>query len=272
MKILAVIATSILINMVGAIIVTWVFMATLLNPHYLVQEADRANIYPGAQHLLLDSFVENIPEVQERQQTRDALDKVVTPDYLKKKVASLSEALYTRMHGGSVVPSLDVSDFGDQLKAAGYKIDTSNLPKSIPLPNTIDAPLTHGAAVAYLVQFWLAVGCGILFLVVLLISIKVRQYRSLIYFFLTTGLSVLSLALLFMYGPQVILEQLVRLDGAARATLPLFEPMIVAIGRDIGMRFLYIGLGFMLATIAFFAISRVSKAKTITTKNKTPAT
>ncbi len=272
MKILAALVSSFLINLVVAVIVSFVLTSTLFNPTYLAKKADQANIYSTAQSMLLDAFVNDVTDVKEKERIREAINKVITPDYLKKKVEGLASQLDKRIHGKSDTLELDVSDLGERITAAGFNIDTSRLPKTIPLPPEYDAQITQASVLTHTIQLWASVGSILILGIMILLSIRARQYRSLIYFFLMTSVSLFSLSLAFLYGPQVAFSQIIRFDESSKVAIDLLSPMAVAIGADVGMRFLYLGIAFAIATVAVFIVSRISKAKTIKTKNKTPAT
>lgn len=99
----------------------WVIDATLFNPSKLTDELRKSGVSSEIATVLVDKSVQNMP-AEEREITKAKVAQVITPKYIEKKLKEASGALVTFMKNGSPQPSLDLTDFPGQVRAAGVDL------------------------------------------------------------------------------------------------------------------------------------------------------
>lgn len=262
---------SILSTIVFSLVIAFVARTTVFDPNYLTAKVHNTEVYTVIQDLILDAALSNAPDPEVKQALRQALDKVVTPQYVQSKIENIAPQIDARLRGGDKIPTFDLSDFGDQAKSAGYPVDASSLNHSVAFPEKLDSQIVKVYTLSNNVQFMGMLGSLVILLVIFLWSVRFREYRSLIYFFVATSVWLGLTGFTMVYIPDLVMKTFL-LPIQPDMTTKVLAPIVSSVSRDMGIQILYAGLGFLCVGLAVLGISRVSKAKTITTKNKTPAT
>lgn len=262
MRFLMAFLASLLATTVFSLVITFVARTTVFDPNYLAGKAHNTEVYTIIQDLILGAAVSNAPDPEVKQALRQALDKVVTPRYIQQKIETIAPQFDARIRGGTKVPTFDLSDFGDQAKSAGFPTDTSTINQLIPLPDKLDSQLILAYNLSTNIQYLGILGSLIVLLIIFLWSVKFREYRSLIYFFIATAVWLGITGLIFVYIPDLVSKSIL-LPNQPGTAIKALAPLVSSISRDMGVQMLYFGLGFILVGIAVFGLSRISKAKTV---------
>lgn len=256
---------SVLTTVVFSLVLAFVSRTTLFDPNYLVSKVHDTEVYTVIQDLLLDAALSNAPDPEAKQALRQALDKVVTPRYIQSKIESIAPQIDARLKGGDIIPKVDLSDFDDQAKAAGYPVDASNINQSVALPEKLDSQIVTAYRLSNNILYLGILGSLIIVVVIFLWSIRFREYRTLIYFFVATAVWLGLTGVGMIYVPELVTNTFL-LPNQAGTTTKALAPIVSSVSRDMGVQILYTGLCFLFVGLAVFGISRISKAKTITAK------
>jgi uncharacterized protein YggT (Ycf19 family) len=96
----------------------WVIDATVLNANKLPAELQKSGVSSEIAAVLVERTTRDMSGAEKEQNTAKVA-QVITPKYIDKKIQEAADALITFMKNGSPQPTLDLTDFPGQVRAAG---------------------------------------------------------------------------------------------------------------------------------------------------------
>jgi hypothetical protein len=96
----------------------WVIDATVLNAKKLPAELQKNGVSSELAAVLVERTTRDMSG-PEKEQNIAKVAQVITPKYIDKKIQESADALITFMKNGSPQPTLDLTDFPGQVRAAG---------------------------------------------------------------------------------------------------------------------------------------------------------
>ncbi len=106
----------------------WVIDATILNTNKLSGELQKSGVSSEIAAVLVERTTREMPEA-EKEQNKAKVAQVITPKYIDKKIRESADALVTFMKNGSPQPTLDLTDFPGQVRAAGVMLSDEEAAK-----------------------------------------------------------------------------------------------------------------------------------------------
>lgn len=99
----------------------WVIDATVLNAKKLTGELRKNGVPSALANVLVDRAVEEMPE-QDKEANRPKVAQVLTAKYVDRKLTEIADTLSTYMKKGNPQPSINLTDFPGQIRAAGISL------------------------------------------------------------------------------------------------------------------------------------------------------
>ncbi|MGH7241355.1 MAG: hypothetical protein ACREGB_03610 [Candidatus Saccharimonadales bacterium] len=225
---------------------------TILNTTYIENKLQSQNAYDRLSDALSDEISKNSNDPAVSQTAvATQLKSILTPDVLRQKIDVTLKQLNDYFHSNGAVPTLDVSDLVQAAQQAGLQVDGDKFSKPVELTAATNFKKVSGPA--KLAGIGAIATEVVLFLGVLAIAIKRRDYRPLanIVFSLGTMLTLAGAVLLFT--PQ-LLNKVYAANGAFAS---LAHDLAIVILRDFGLRLLIPGVtALLLGILAKYALHR----------------
>lgn len=244
--------SSLLTSLLFATVVGLTANQTILNTTYIENKLQSQNAYDRLSDALSEEISKNSNDPTVSQTAVAAqLKTILTPDVLHQKIDVTLKQLHDYFRSNGAVPTLDVSDIVQAAQQAGLQVDGDKFSKPIELtPATKFKEVSNSAKLLGIGAIAAEV---VLFLGVLAIAIKRRDYRPLanIVFSLGIMLTLAGASLVFM--PQ-LLNKVYTAKGAFAS---LAHDLAIVTVRDFGLRLLIPGVtALLLGSLAKYALRR----------------
>lgn len=217
MKILAKFLSGLLVVALSSAIMVICLDATILKASFITAKADQTTIYNSISSQLIDGIASN--NGVEQPMVKTELSSVITPGYVKSKLAAYLQGLENHYRLGGAAPQLDLSDLPGQLSAAGVTLPADAQTKlndqiNQQLGQSSKAPplagIYHTSASAKL-GLWLA--AIVLAILLVLISPGNRRLRALAKAFFGTALLLGVYYVILRYLPSFAAGRIAMTGG-----------------------------------------------------------
>lgn len=252
LKFLSRLMASLLTTLLFATVVSVTANQTILNTTYIENKLQSQNAYDRLSDALSDEISKNSNDPTVSQTAVAAqLKNILTPAVLQQKIDVTLKQLHDYFHGNGAVPTLDVSDLVQAAQQAGLQVDGNKFSKPVELTAATKFKKVSGTAKV--------VGIGTiaaevaLFLGVLAIAIKRRDYRPLANIVFTLGAMLTLAGATLLFVPQ-LLNKVYTAKGPFAS---LVHDLAIVTVRDFGLRLLIPGAtALLLGVLAKYALRK----------------
>lgn len=240
---------------------------TVLNTTYIENKLESQNAYSRLSDALSDEISKNSSDPAISQDAVSSqLKTILTPDVLKQKIDTTLKQLQAYYKGDGPEPTLDVSDLIKQANQSGLTVDSAKFDKPVTLNGT--AKLKQVGQTAKLVGIGTAVLMALLFLGVLAIAIKRRNYKPLANIVFSLGIMLTTSGLLMLFVPRLF-SHFLKIDAATNPFAALAHDLAVVAMHDFGIRLLIPGVvALLLGILAKFALRGTGRKQPKAKKQK----
>lgn len=266
--------SSLLTTLLFISVVGFTANQTILNTNYIETKLQSQDAYDRlsdalSQKISQDSHDPTISKTAVAAQ----LKTVLTPDVLHQKIDTTLKQLNDYFHNNGKVPTLDVSDLMQAAQQAGLEIDDNTFAKPVQLTTVKNIKKVSDGA--KFVGIGMIVAEALLFLGVLAIAIKRRDYRPLANIIFVLGIMLTIAGTVLLFAPQVLSKAL-HFDPTKDAFNSLAHDLAVVATHDFGLRLLIPGVtALLLGILAKYALRghkpRATKQNVVKSDDTLPA-
>lgn len=260
MKLLAGLLSSLLVTIVFALSLNWIFFNNVLQADYLMQKVKETNVGTHISQLMLVQFTAGLDDGAEKKQAEKVVSALFAPGYIESKLETVLTDFESFLKQNGATPKITFQELDGEAKKLGITLPQELTSGSISPSDKIAKQLKADYARVQKFESVGIIAASALFLVLFLISIKRREYGALMSFFYFSAFWHVLAYAFFVYGPNSIYG---LIPPAPKITAPLVkgaELLIASVFRDIGQQLLVFGavfLGIGLVVTGFAWISKL---------------
>ncbi len=252
---------SILISLILAASTSLVFNQTILNPEYLQHKAEKIGLAKDLATIIPAQFAKSTGNKKEAEQIQTVLTQVLTPGYIQGKIDDFSKQLKSHLNRNGPVPQLDLHDLALKAREAGLDVPEDQFNQAFTIPPQLDTQLKTFVKTERKGQNYTLVAIGILGAILVLFSIKRREYGSLLYVLVSIAVFEFSLFYTLKLLPDYLFRQINLTSLQVQDLAPVIEKLVRSVLVDVEAKFIWLGIIFAVISLLIFALSIISRLR-----------
>ncbi len=261
MKIIAGFLSSLLVPLLLSASLSLVVRKTIMDSGYIGHKIETTQVTTDLSRVLPGLIVKQAGPGVDAKQVQAVVQTVLTPGAIQSKVTDGLSQLNSYLANNGAVPELDLRDLAIQARKSGLDIPDELTTKPLVLPADTGSQLKRIYSLSNQIDMISLVATGVLFLLLFLICVRLKNYKFLVSLFLTNGAFQLVLFVAARYAPMLLLQHMPAVDPAAQELVVIGQKLGFSILGDIASWFGWLAVAFFAIGFVILGLSFVSATR-----------